>query len=899
MPELKKIRRCARVVPILAILLFVGASSNDKPTVSTNSETLGKPGEVPPELPFGSTVEERRARADEYYNLTRSEPFPIPVGTPLDVIYGADDRVDIYAVVDGQQLNVSQATCLLVDVSELTNNGNGTYTLSTSPWTTSGGVTVCSDEPFRGQLTAGFCTGFLIGDNLLATAGHCISSSDCNATAFVFGFLQIGPSTPPTTVISADNVYFCNGIVNRQLGGEFDHSIVQLDRDVVNRSPLPIRRTGVVANSDPLFVVGHGITLPMKAAAGAEVKNANGSTAWFQSNLDTYGGNSGSPVFGINSGVVEGILVRGAPDFVTVGGCRRSNVVPNTGNTGGGLLFEEVSKTITFASFVPELISSEGRIELNKTIYNCNGTVQIEVRDLDLLGDGTLAVAVESNIGDYETVTLLEVGGATGIFQGSIQTSGGAVGTENGILEVDDGGTLVATYEDDDDGNGSPATVTDSANVDCQGPNISNVNVPVIGGTSASVAFDTDELASSVIQYGLSCGSLLSNAPGGSATSHLVNVGGLVQLTQYFFTVTATDAAGNSTVADNAGACYTFTTVDQPDYFTEWFSASDNDLDFKSVTFTPDGSNDFYRACTEPAAAFPTNPASGTAVTLTDDSFSQINLTGGAQVFLYGVGYSSVYIGSNGYLTFTSGSSDYDETLAEHFDRPRVSLLYDDFHPGQGSASIRQQQFADRFVVTYQNLSEYNAGNLNNFQAELYFDGTIVITYLQVDALDGIAGISRGLGLPADFAESDLSAYPGCNCPDADSDGVCDIDDNCPSVANPGQEDGDGDGIGDACDNCPYYANPDQDGCSMHGDPDPNGVINILDVLSTVDIAFRGASALVDATCPHGPAGRTDVNCDGVTNIVDVAIIIDVAFRGNLSPFCNPCDCNPYPSNCP
>ena len=51
-------------------------------------------------------------------------------------------------------------------------------------------------------------------------------------------------------------------------------------------------------------------------------------------------------------------------------------------------------------------------------------------------------------------------------------------------------------------------------------------------------------------------------------------------------------------------------------------------------------------------------------------------------------------------------------------------------------------------------------------------------------------------------------------CPDAptdtDADGVVDVVDNCPLVANPGQADADGDNHGDACDNCPTTSNPDQ-----------------------------------------------------------------------------------------
>ncbi len=46
--------------------------------------------------------------------------------------------------------------------------------------------------------------------------------------------------------------------------------------------------------------------------------------------------------------------------------------------------------------------------------------------------------------------------------------------------------------------------------------------------------------------------------------------------------------------------------------------------------------------------------------------------------------------------------------------------------------------------------------------------------------------------------------------PDADGDGILDAQDDCPSVADPDQEDRDRDGAGDRCDNCAALANGDQ-----------------------------------------------------------------------------------------
>ncbi|MBU0983993.1 MAG: serine protease, partial [candidate division Zixibacteria bacterium] len=182
------------------------------------------------------------------------------------VIYGDDDRREPYDITDPQLLKLVQAAVVVVSTSEISDNGNGTFNLSTSAWTTQGGLPLCAGEPFAGQAQIGFCSGFLVGEDIIVTAGHCVDASDCGSVAFIFGFQQIDAVTGPQTTISADNVYFCDGIINQQLAGDNDHSVVRLDRAVVGRTPIPVRRSGLVDNGDSLVVVGHGIVLPMKVA---------------------------------------------------------------------------------------------------------------------------------------------------------------------------------------------------------------------------------------------------------------------------------------------------------------------------------------------------------------------------------------------------------------------------------------------------------------------------------------------------------------------------------------------------------------------------------------------------------------------------------------------------------
>ncbi|HUW19467.1 MAG TPA: S8 family serine peptidase [Sedimentisphaerales bacterium] len=208
------------------------------------------------------------------------------------------------------------------------------------------------------------------------------------------------------------------------------------------------------------------------------------------------------------------------------------------------------------------------------------------------------------------------------------------------------------------------------------------------------------------------------------------------------------------------------------DYFTEWFDSQDNDLANDVLTFTPDGSGNFYRLCVKPADAFATDPNGGVTVSLKDDDYKEIVLGPEASVCFYGQDYNSFYIGSNGYITFETGDTQYAESLENHFLFKRISALFDDLSPNAAGARVSWKQLGDRVAVTFENVPEYGVQSTNNFQVEMFSDGVLRITYLNVAAFDGLVGLSGGNGVPAYFIETNLSEHNFWY----DLDDDCDVD---------------------------------------------------------------------------------------------------------------------------
>lgn len=262
------------------------------------------------------------------------------------VIYGEDNRVDVVNSNNSLFVELSRSTAAMISSVNLRpDEDNGTTRITGKTLRSSG---ICASERFASQIAAANCSGFLVGEDLLVTAGHCIrNNSDCRGYKWVFDY-KVDHEEQGDVVVDSTSIYSCKSIVNRSLNSlnKDDWALIQLDRKVTDRTPLTYRTSGKPRVQDPLVVIGHPTGVPTKIADGANVRSLSGT--YFVANLDTFGGNSGSAVFNAHTGVVEGILVRGTTDYVYNRElkCQVSNVCTNSGCRG---------EDVTYITNIPEL----------------------------------------------------------------------------------------------------------------------------------------------------------------------------------------------------------------------------------------------------------------------------------------------------------------------------------------------------------------------------------------------------------------------------------------------------------------------------------------------------------------------------------------------------------------
>lgn len=208
-------------------------------------------------------------------------------------------------------------------------------------------------------------------------------------------------------------------------------------------------------------------------------------------------------------------------------------------------------------------------------------------------------------------------------------------------------------------------------------------------------------------------------------------------------------------------------------------TTSNIDLAFSQLTFTPVGPArgnvgsdvpgveyegyelNFTPGVAELPIARDDAEGGSTTLALLDEDLVTFSL-GETAIPFFGRWYSQLSISSNGSLSFQRtdvGTADLSPTLADALAIPRIAFLYTDLNPAIGG-EVWIRDLSDRLVVTFDNVPQFLTGVLlqgNSAQVELFYTGTIRITYGQIAndpraPMGAICGLSDGKGVAQDPA---------------------------------------------------------------------------------------------------------------------------------------------------
>lgn len=264
------------------------------------------------------------------------------------VIYGDDDRIEISQSSNQLFKTLAKSTAAMVKNTKIS------VDLKLEKTTLGESFNLCEGERFKDQINPASCSGFLVSEDIMVTAGHCLKNQfDCDNSKWIFNF------STNNNQLQSSQIYSCESIIKRKfVPNGADYAVFKIDRKVIDRKPLKFRSSGTIEKNQNIVVIGHPSGLPTKIADGAVVRDQS-NPDFFLTNLDTFGGNSGSAVFNVDTGYVEGILVRGETDYITSfengKACRKVNKCKSTDCRG-----EDVTKITSVLGLPkPELLSKE------------------------------------------------------------------------------------------------------------------------------------------------------------------------------------------------------------------------------------------------------------------------------------------------------------------------------------------------------------------------------------------------------------------------------------------------------------------------------------------------------------------------------------------------------------
>lgn len=242
---------------------------------------------------------------------------------------------------------------------------------------------------------------------------------------------------------------------------------------------------------------------------------------------------------------------------------------------------------------------------------------------------------------------------------------------------------------------------------------------------------------------------------------------------------------GNSTGGGNSNESVSFVSAINTDYFVvidgyegamspynlnvvcsqptrmiyEWFPLGGTgdawDLEGTTITFSPNATvpMGYQYAVATGVTTFPSPPiAVSTPLPFNgSDDAIEVPFPGGQAFTFFDVTYTSMWVNTNGNITFGAGDTEPEESAVLFAGGlPRISGEWDNINPVAGGPStVYVQPLNDRVAVTW-NYSPDNFGGQgpHAIQIEIFWTGQVAITNLTNGGTDGLCGITEGGGAP-------------------------------------------------------------------------------------------------------------------------------------------------------
>lgn len=235
--------------------------------------------------------------------------------------YGTDDRQQIRDAADPRVKTWARSIAMITAASKFHSLGDGRLGATTRPLRDV--ERLCSDERFADEPALGFCSAWLIGPDLVATAGHCFDDYVCEDVQFVFDYYPGGAAHDPQS-IPASSVFGCREVVARQYErGRFDYALVRLDRPTTGRTPFTLQPTPPAVGAR-IAMLGFPSGIWAKVDLAGTLLRDDGHR--FRSSLDSFPGHSGGVVIDLDTGGAFAVHIEGStPSFVNDGTCSRTN----------------------------------------------------------------------------------------------------------------------------------------------------------------------------------------------------------------------------------------------------------------------------------------------------------------------------------------------------------------------------------------------------------------------------------------------------------------------------------------------------------------------------------------------------------------------------------------------